>query len=133
MPEAASELILTAFHSVRPDQGSWLTLGERCVELLSLVQRCAEAVDVAEVLLAHLDDDEPAGRIEIALARALWLTGQWQASVDRTARALARPDVSPALRTRLVALEALARSRVEPAAAVGPAAEDALREADRRR
>ena len=131
MPEAASELILTAFHSVRPDQDSWLTLGEQCVELLSLVQRCAEAIDVADVLLAHLDDDEPAGRIEIAVARTLWLTGEWQASVDRSTRALARPNVSPALRARLAALEALARSRVEPAAAVGPAAADALHEADR--
>jgi DNA-binding CsgD family transcriptional regulator len=129
MPEAASELILTAFHSVRPDQDSWVTFGQRCVEVLSLVQRCAEAIDIADVLLAHLDDDEPAGRIEIAVARALWLTGQWQASVDRSTRALARPSVSPALRVRLAAVRALALSRVEPAAAA-PVAEAALREAD---
>jgi DNA-binding CsgD family transcriptional regulator len=131
MPEAATELILAAFHSVRPDQVSWLTLGQRCVELLSLVQRCAEAIDVADVLLAHLDDDESAGRIEIAVVRALWGTGQWQASVARSTKALARPNVSPELRARLAALHALALSRVEPAAAAGPAAEDALREADR--
>lgn len=131
MPEAASELILAAFHSVRPGQGSWLTLGQQCVELLGLVQRCAEAIDVADVLLAHLDDDEPAGRIEIAVARALWLTGQWQASVERSSRALARPDISAALRARLAAVRALALSRVEPAASAGPIAEDALREADR--
>lgn len=131
MPEAASELILAAFHSVRPGQDTWLTLGQQCVELLSLVQRCAEAIDVADVLLAHLDDDEPAGRIEIAVARALWLAGHWQASVDRSSRALARPDVSPVLRARLAAVRALALSRVEPAAGAGPVAEDALRDADR--
>jgi DNA-binding CsgD family transcriptional regulator len=130
MPEAASELILAAFHSVRPDQDSWATLGQRCVEVLSLVQRCAEAIGIADVLLAHLDDDEPAGRIEIAVARALWLTGQWQASVDRSTRALARPNISPALRVRLAAARALALSRVEPAAAAAPVAADALREAD---
>jgi DNA-binding CsgD family transcriptional regulator len=131
MPDAASELILAAFHSVRPDQDSWLTLGQRCVELLSMVQRCAEAIDVADVLLAHLDDDESAGHVEIAVVRALWGAGQWQASVDRSTRALARPNVSPELQARLVALHALALSRVEPAAAAGPAAEDALRQADR--
>ena len=130
MPEAASDLILAAFHSVRPGQDSWVTLGQRCVEVLSLVQRCAEAIDIADVLLAHLDDDEPAGRIEIAVARALWLTGQWQASVDRSTRALARPNVSPALRVRLAAARALALSRVEPAAAAAPVAEDALRGAE---
>jgi DNA-binding CsgD family transcriptional regulator len=130
MPEAASELILAAFHSVRPDQDSWAALGQRCVEVLSLVQRCAEAIDIADVLLAHLDDDEPAGRIEIAVARALWLTGQWQASVDRSTRALARPNISAALRVRLAAARALALSRVESAAAAAPVAADALREAD---
>ena len=131
MPEAASDLILAAFHSVRPGQDSWVALGQRCVEVLSLVQRCAEAIDIADVLLAHCDDDDPAGRIEIAVARALWLSGQWQASVDRSTRALARPDVSPALRVRLAAVRALAVSRVEPAAVAGPVAEDALRDAGR--
>jgi DNA-binding CsgD family transcriptional regulator/tetratricopeptide (TPR) repeat protein len=131
MPEAACELILAAFHAVRPGQDSWLGLGQQCVELLGLVQRCAEAIDVADLLLAHLDDDESAGRVEIAVARALWLTGQWQASVDRSSRALARPGVSAALRARLAAVRALALSRVEPAAGAGPIAEDALREADR--
>jgi DNA-binding CsgD family transcriptional regulator len=131
MPEAACELILAGFHSVRPGQDSWLRLGQQCVELLGLVQRCAEAIDVADVLLAHLDDDESAARVEIAVARALWLTGQWQASVDRSSGALARPGVSAALRARLAAVRALALSRVEPAAGAGPIAEDALREADR--
>ena len=131
MPEAACELILAAFRSVRPGQDSWLGLGQQCVELLGLVQRCAEAIDVADVLLAHLDDDESAVRVEIAVARALWLSGQWQASVDRSSRALARPGVSAALRARLAAVRALAVSRVEPAADAGPIAADALREADR--
>src|SRR6202035_3396468 len=97
MPEAACELILAAFHSVRPGQDSWLGLGQQCVELLGLVQRCAEAIDVADVLLAHLDDDESAARIEIAVARALWLSGQWQASAGRSSRAPVPPAVSAAL------------------------------------
>src|SRR5205823_14052715 len=60
MPEAASDSILAAFHAVRPNQDSWLELGQRCVELLSLVQRCSEAIEVADLLLAHVDDDESA-------------------------------------------------------------------------
>lgn len=130
MPEAASELILAAFHAVRPNQGSWLALGERCVELLSLVQRCTEAIEVADLLLAHLDDDEPAGRLEIAVARTLWLTGRWRASVERSTKALARRHISPVLRARLVALQALALSRVEPACSAVATAEHALREAE---
>lgn len=131
MPETAGELILAAFHAVRPNQASWLALGQRCVELLSLVQRCSEAIEVADLLLAHVDDDESAGRIEIAVARALWLTGRWQACVERSTKALARPRVSPLLRARLVALHALALSRVEPACQAVTTARDALREAER--
>jgi len=131
MPEAATDLILAAFHAVRPNQGSWPALGERSVELLGLVQRCTEALDVADLLLAHVDDDESAGRIEIAAARALWLTGRWLAAVDRSTKALTRPNLSPVLRARLVALQALTRSRVEAASSVVTIAERALREADR--
>jgi len=130
MPEAAGELILAAFHAVRPNQGSWLALGQRCVELLGLVQRCLEAIEVADLLLAHTDDDESAGRIEIAVARALWLTGRWQASVERSTKTLARRHLSPLLRARLVALQALALSRVEPARSAVTTAEHALREAE---
>ncbi|MFI9388091.1 helix-turn-helix transcriptional regulator [Kutzneria sp. NPDC052558] len=130
MPEAATELILAAFHAVRPNQGSWLALGQRCVELLGLVQRCTEALEVADLLLAHIDNDESAGQVEIAVARALWLSGRWLAAVDRSTKALARPRLSPVLRARLVALQALALSRVEPASSAVTTAEHALREAD---
>lgn len=131
MPEAAADLALAAFHAVRPEQNEWLEFGRRCVELLSLVQRCSEAITVADILLAHVDDDEAAAHIEIAVARALWLAGTWQESVRRSAKALARPEISAPLRARLAALHALALSRVERAADAGPVAEQALAEADR--
>ncbi|MFC0431014.1 AAA family ATPase [Kutzneria buriramensis] len=130
MPETATDLVLAAFRAVRPNQTSWLTLGERCVELLGLVQRCSAAIDIADLLLAHIDDAEPAGRIEIAVARALWLTGRWRASVDRSTKALERDRLTPVLRARLVALQALARSRIEPACEASPTAVRALRAAD---
>ena len=119
---------------MRPGQDSWLGLGQQCVELLGLVQRCAEAIDVADMLLARLDDDESAARIEIAVARALWLSGQWQASVDRSSRALARPGVSPALRARLAAVRALAAiSGWNRPQAPGPCAADSAAQRPTRR
>jgi hypothetical protein len=64
LPKTAAELMLTAYSALRPGQPSWLAVGERCVELLSLVQRCTDALAVADRLLAYLDDDESAGRLK---------------------------------------------------------------------
>jgi DNA-binding CsgD family transcriptional regulator len=125
-PRTAAELMLTAHSALRPGQASWLARGERCVELLSLVQRCDDALAVAGRLLAYLDDDEPAGRLEVALSRALWLTGRWAEAERRSRATLARPGLSPALRARLAALHALALSRVGSPASAHPAAERAL-------
>jgi DNA-binding CsgD family transcriptional regulator len=131
MPETAGDLILAAFRALRPSQPGWFTLGRRAVELLGLVQRCSAAIEVADLLLAHLDDADAVGEIEIAVSRALWLAGRWQDAVARSAEALARPGVSGPLRARMTGLYALALSRVEPAALAGPVADEALREADR--
>jgi len=126
MPKTAAELMLTAFWALRPGQPNWLALGERCVELLSLVQRCTDALAVADKLMAYLDDDEAAGRLEVALSRALWLTGRWQESEERSRLALEWPGLSPALRARIEALHALALSRVGSPAVAQPVAEHAL-------
>ncbi len=126
LPKTAAELMLTAFSALRPGQPSWLAVGERCVELLSLVQRCTDALAVADQLLAYLDDDEPAGRLEVSLSRALWLTGRWEAAEQRSGATLERAGLSPVLRARLEALHALALSRVGSAALARPAAERAL-------
>jgi hypothetical protein len=125
-PRTAAELMLTAHSALRPGQASWLAVGERCVELLSLVQRCDDALAVAGRLLAYLDDDEPAGRLEVVLSRALWLTGRWAEAERRSRATLARPGLSPVLRARLAALHALALSRVGSPASAHPAAERAL-------
>jgi len=131
LPETAGDLILAAFRALRPEQRGWLTLGRRAVELLALVHRCAAAIEVADLLLAHLDDAEAVGEVEIAVSRALWLAGRWRDAVARSAEALARPGISAGLRARLTGLYALALSRVEPAAVAGPVAQRALRDADR--
>jgi DNA-binding CsgD family transcriptional regulator len=126
MPKTAAELLLAAFAALRPGQPAWLGVGERCVEVLSLVQRCTDALEVAERLLAYLDDDESAGRLEVALSRALWLTGRWEEAEERTRAALERPGLPAALRARLEALHALALARVRSPALARKAAERAL-------
>jgi DNA-binding CsgD family transcriptional regulator/tetratricopeptide (TPR) repeat protein len=126
MPKTAAELMLTAFGALRPGQPAWLAVGERCVEVLSLVQRCTDALAVADRLLAYLDDDESAGRLEAALSRALWLTGRWEEAEERSRAVLERTGLPSALRARLEALHALALARVRSPARARPAAEQAL-------
>ena len=132
MPKTAAELMLAAFAALRPGQPAWLAVGERCVEVLSLVQRCTDALAVADRLLAYLDDDESAGRLEVALSRALWLKGRWEEAEERSRATLERPGLSAALRARLEALHALALSRVRCPALARAAAERALSAARRR-
>ncbi|HEX3964528.1 MAG TPA: AAA family ATPase [Trebonia sp.] len=126
MPKTAAELMLAAFAALRPGQPAWLAVGERCVEVLSLVQRCTDALAVADRLLAYLDDDESAGRLEVALSRALWLTARWEESEERTRATLERPGLPAALRARLEALHALALSRVRSPVVARSVAERAL-------
>jgi DNA-binding CsgD family transcriptional regulator len=96
------------------------------VEILSLVQRCTDAIAVADRLLAYIDDDESAGRLEVALSGALWLTARWEEAETRGRAALGRPGLSSALRARLEALHALALSRVRSRSEAQPTAEHAL-------
>jgi DNA-binding CsgD family transcriptional regulator/tetratricopeptide (TPR) repeat protein len=126
LPRTAAELMLAAHGALRPGQPSWLAVGERSVELLSLVQRCNDALAVAGQLMAYLDDDDSAGRLEVALSRALWLTGRWSEAEQRSRTALARPGLSATVRARLEALHALALSRVGSPASAQPMAEKAL-------
>jgi DNA-binding CsgD family transcriptional regulator len=126
MPRTAVELMMTAFTALRPGQQSWLSVGERCVEVLSLTQRSTEALNVADQLLAYLDDNEVAGRVEIAVSRALWLAGKWAQAESRCREALRLRGLSPAVQSRLEALHALTLSRVRPPSTARPAAEHAL-------
>lgn len=131
MPETAADLVLTAFHALRPDQPLWWDAGLRSLELLGLVHRCDEAIEIADVLLAHTDDADVVGQVEVAAARTLWLMNRWDAAVERSARALRRRGLSEIMQTRLAALHALARSRVESATVVAPDAQRALQAAER--
>ncbi|MEU3619038.1 LuxR C-terminal-related transcriptional regulator [Streptomyces sp. NPDC006872] len=130
-PQAAGELALTAFRALRPTDPAYPSLGEQCVRVLGLVQRCDDAVAVGDLVLAHLDDGESVGRVELVLARALWLAGRWESSAARCASTLARSDLTAAMRARLTALQALVEGRLRGAGAMRPQAEAALAEAHR--
>ena len=130
MPQTVAELMMTAFTALRPGQRNWLTVGERCVELLSLAQRATDALHVADQLLAYIDDDDTAGRIEVAVSRTLWLTGKWAEAERRCRDALRLRGLSPAIRSRLEALHALTLSRVSSPSVARSAAEHALAAAE---
>ncbi|WP_371596836.1 LuxR C-terminal-related transcriptional regulator [Streptomyces sp. NBC_00564] len=130
-PQAAGELAITAFRALRPSDGTYPALGERCVRILGLAQRCEDAVTVGDLILAHLDSGDTSGRIEFALAQALWLAGRWELSSARCASALSRSDLTAAVRARLGALQALLGTRLRGARVTRQPAEAALREARR--
>ncbi|MEV4533363.1 AAA family ATPase [Asanoa sp. NPDC049518] len=129
LPGTAGDLIVEAFGLVRPAQGSWEPTGERCVDVLYRVQRCADAVRIADAVLARVRDAETYARVQVVAAQALWQIGRPAESVARIDDALAAPDVSAPLRARLTAARALALTRKEPAWKARAAAEPALREA----
>ncbi|MFD6308253.1 LuxR C-terminal-related transcriptional regulator, partial [Streptomyces sp. NPDC060223] len=130
-PHTAGDLAVTAFRALRPTDPAYLTLGEQCVRVLGLVQRCDDAITIGDLVLAHLDDGESVGRVEFALARALWLAGLWESSSVRCSSALARSDLTAPMHARLTALQTLVGSRLQGAETMRPQAEAALAEARR--
>jgi hypothetical protein len=83
----AGELASLAFRTVRPAQPEWLELTRRCLPVLTRTQRTAEAMSVADLILARADADL-AGEIETEAARALWSAGRLRELIARTNRAL---------------------------------------------
>ncbi|MEU9413602.1 LuxR C-terminal-related transcriptional regulator [Streptomyces sp. NPDC048281] len=130
-PHTAGELAIAAFRALRPTDAAYPALGEQCVRVLGLVQRCDDAIAIGDLVLAHRDDGETVGRVELALARALWLAGHWESSSLRCSSALARADLTASMRARLTALQALVDSRLRGAGAMRPQAEAVLAEARR--
>jgi DNA-binding CsgD family transcriptional regulator len=129
MPHTAGDLALQAFQLLRPAQPAWSAVGEQCVDILARVQRCAEAVTVADALLARSDEPATTARVQVLAARALWLMGRVADSLARIDAALSQPGLSRVLRSRLASSRALALTRTRPADAARRVAEPALAEA----
>ncbi len=134
-PDDAGELAAIAFRIVRPAQPEWLELSRRCLSVLCRTHRATEALAVADLILARVDDANLIGQIETDAARALWLGGRIKDLVSRTERVLQLGSLAPDVTARLRAARALANTRLvagdvavrETAAAL----EDARATADR--
>ena len=109
----AADLALQAFQTLRPGQPQWLELGERAISVLSRTQRAAEAIAVADLLLATVDDADVVSRIETHTVKPMWLAGHSAALVERADRAIARAGTRHDLVARFRAARALARTRIK--------------------
>jgi DNA-binding CsgD family transcriptional regulator len=118
----AGELAALAFATVRPAQPEWLDLSRRCLSVLCGAQHAAQAITVADQILARVDDANLAARIETEAARALWLSGRVHDLIFRIERTLRCSDLDTLVTVRLRAAHALARTRTLPGE---PAAKEA--------
>ncbi len=125
----AADLALQAFRTLRPDQPQWLELGERAVSVLSRTQRAADAIAVADALLATVDDADIVGRIDTYTVKPMWLTGHSTALVERAERAIARAGTRHDHVARFRAARALAHTRILAANQATAEADAALAEA----
>jgi DNA-binding CsgD family transcriptional regulator/tetratricopeptide (TPR) repeat protein len=122
----AGELAALAFRTVRLVQPQWLELSLRCLAVLCRTQRTAEAITVADLILARIDDGDLAGQVETQAARALWLSGRVRELTSRTDRVLLHTDLAPAVTARLLAARALATTRTESGDVAAAQAEAAV-------
>ena len=120
--EDAGELAALAFATVRPAQPEWLDLSRRCLSVLCGAQHAAQAVTVADQILARVDDANLAAQVETEAARALWLSGRVHDLTSRIERTLLSSDLDATVAVRLRAAYALARTRTLPGE---PAAQEA--------
>src|SRR5580658_2329982 len=120
--EDAGELAALAFATVRPAQPEWLDLSRRCLSVLCGAQHAAQAVTVADQILARVDDANLAAQVETEAARALWLSGRVHDLTSRIERTLRSSHLDAPVTVRLQAAYALARTRTLPGE---PAAQEA--------
>jgi DNA-binding CsgD family transcriptional regulator len=125
----AGELAALAFRTVRPAHGDWLGLSRRCLSVLCRTQRASEAIAVADLILAHVDDGNVIGQVETEAARALWLSGRVAELASRVERVLPAADLDPGVTARLGSAHALARTRMVPGGVAAKEAEAAVEQA----
>jgi DNA-binding CsgD family transcriptional regulator/tetratricopeptide (TPR) repeat protein len=110
----AGELAALAYATVRPAQPEWLDLSRRCLSVLCGAQHAAQAITVADQILARVDDANLAAQVETEAARALWLSGRAHDLASRIERTLRSRDLDSPVTVRLRAAYALARTRTLP-------------------
>jgi DNA-binding CsgD family transcriptional regulator len=112
--EDAGELAELAFGTVHPAQPEWLTLSRRCLSVLCRAQHAAQAITVADQILARVDDPDLVGQVETEAVGALWLGGRVRDLASRIERTLRSSDLDAVVTVRLRAAYALACTRTLP-------------------
>jgi DNA-binding CsgD family transcriptional regulator len=125
----AGELAAHAFATVCPAQPEWLDLSRRCLSILSRAQHAAQAISVADQILARVDDANLAGQVETEAARALWLSGRVEDLAGRIERILRSRDLDALSTVRLRAAYALACTRTLPGEQAATQADAAVKQA----
>jgi len=112
--EDAGELAELAFGTVHPAQPEWLALSRRCLSVLCRAQHAAQAITVADQILARVDDPDLIGQVETEAVGALWLGGRVRDLASRIERTLRSSDLDAVVTVRLRAAYALACTRTLP-------------------
>ncbi|MGY3340356.1 DNA-binding CsgD family transcriptional regulator [Streptomyces filamentosus] len=130
LPDLAADLAVRALELVPPRDPLAYEAGERAVVALTRAGRYTRARDTGDALLARRPPLDVFARLQSVLGDALWHLDDVHELTRRSTAALAAVT-DPAVRARLLARQALARSRGDDLAAARETGERALAEAER--
>ncbi|MGW3167667.1 ATP-binding protein [Streptomyces sp. NPDC001142] len=130
MPDLAADLAVRALELVPPRAPMAYDVGERAIVALTRAGRYTQARDVGDALLARQPPLDVFARLQSVLGDTLWHFDDVHELTRRLTAALAAVT-DPAIRARLTARLALARSRGSDLGAARETGERALAEAER--
>ncbi|MGW1190892.1 ATP-binding protein [Streptomyces sp. NPDC002559] len=130
MPDLAADLAVRALELVPPRAPMAYDVGERAIVALTRAGRYTQARDVGDALLARQPPLDVFARLQSVLGDTLWHFDDVHELTRRLTAALAAVT-DPAIRARLTARLALARSRGSDLGAARKTGERALAEAER--
>ncbi|MFJ8852434.1 ATP-binding protein [Streptomyces sp. NPDC102437] len=130
MPDLAADLAVRALELVPPRAPMAYDVGERAIVALTRAGRYTQARDVGDALLARQPPLDVFARLQSVLGDTLWHFDDVPELTRRLTAALAAVT-DPAIRARLTARLALARSRGSDLGAARETGERALAEAER--
>jgi DNA-binding CsgD family transcriptional regulator len=127
--EDAGELAALAFATVSPAQPQWLEVSRRCLSVLCQAQHAAQAISVADQILARIDNANHAAEVQTQAVRALWLSGRLGDLATRIEKTVRCSNLDPTVAARLRAAYALASTRTLPGESAAAQAASALQQA----
>lgn len=130
MPDLAADLAVRALELVPPRAPMAYDVGARAIVALTRAGRYTQARDTGDALLARQPPLDVFARLQCVLGDTLWHLDDVHELTRRTTTALAAVT-DPAIRARLTARQALARSRGSDLGAARETGERALAEAER--